>query len=463
MNAMYDYIIVGSGAAGGLLAYNLSAAGAKVLLLEAGPFLDKSSYPRDEAGGSSQLYWGGGVEFSQDAHMGFQRGRVVGGSTVVNQALMDRFDQLAFDDWREHSGGVEFFSLEAMIPHYEWVERRLALHTFQAHESNRNAKLFVKGCEALGYGWHFLRRGQRDCGFEQGNDCIGCLGGCHRGSKQSSLEAFIRPALEKGLVLQADTTVERLEIRAGAVRAFCRHQGSPQEFSAPQLILSAGAFGSTQLMLNSSFGRRHPTLGRYFSSHPQFMFFGLYDELVDAHKGQFQTVASKDAGFRQSGFKLENVFAGPSTTAMLFGPYGARHQELMRKYRYITCAECAVRDQNAGQIKVDRSGRLVVDKPLTEQDRGRMRQGTAALKEVLAASGAKEVIESPYYFGLHLMGGCRMGLDPATSVVDPEFHLHGSQNLIICDSSLFPSSPGINPCLTVMALARRLSMQLCGN
>ncbi len=72
------------------------------------------------------------------------------------------------------------------------------------------------------------------------------------------------------------------------------------------------------------------------------------------------------------------------------------------------------------------------------------------------------MIASPFYFGLHLMGGCRMGMDPNNSVVDPEFHVHGLDNLYICDFSLFPSSPGINPCLTVMALARRLGVQLCG-
>jgi choline dehydrogenase-like flavoprotein len=459
----YDYIIVGSGAAGGVLAYNLSAAGARTLLLEAGSYLDKSSYPRIEADGSAQLYWGGGMEFSQDARMAFLRGRVVGGSTVVNQALMDRFDELALDDWCDECGGIEFFNLEKLAPYYDWVEQHLALHTFQEYERNRNAELFVKGCEAEGFHWHYLRRGQSDCAFEKGNDCIGCLGGCHRGSKQSTLEAFIRKALDIGLKLQADTSVERLELQDGQVRVFCQHNGTAEEFTAAHVILSAGAFGTARLMYRSGFEDRFPALGKYFSSHPQFMFFGLYDEPVDAHKGEFQTVASKDPGFRKSGFKLENVFAGPATTAMLFSPYGVRHQELMRKYRYITCAECAVRDENAGQIKVNKKGRLVIDKPLTDQDSRRMRQGTDILKQVLAASGAKEVIESPFYFGLHLMGGCRMGLDPTKSVVDPEFHVHGLNNLYICDSSLFPNSPGINPCLTVMALARRLSVQLCGN
>jgi hypothetical protein len=173
------------------------------------------------------------------------------------------------------------------------------------------------------------------------------------------------------------------------------------------------------------------------------MFFGVYDEEVNAHKGMFQSVASKDASFRKRGFKLENVYAGPGTTAMLYGPYGQQHQAFMRNYRYMTCAEVAVRDENMGELKINNKGHLVIDKPLTDQDRRRMQDGTGVLKEILAASGAKQVIESPFYFGLHLMGGCRIGTDAERSVVDPDFRLRGFQNVYVCDSSIFPNAPAL--------------------
>jgi choline dehydrogenase-like flavoprotein len=176
----------------------------------------------------------------------------------------------------------------------------------------------------------------------------------------------------------------------------------------------------------------------------------------------FQTVASKDDRFRQRGFKLENVFAGPVSTALLFNGYGPDHAEFMRNYTRITCAEVAVRDENAGELLVDKKGKLTIKKPLTAQDRSRMQDGVSVLKEILAASGAKRVIESPHFFGLHMMGGCRMGVDPANSVVDPEFQVHGHKNLYIGDASLFPNAPGINPSLTIFALAQRLSDQLIG-
>jgi choline dehydrogenase-like flavoprotein len=126
----------------------------------------------------------------------------------------------------------------------------------------------------------------------------------------------------------------------------------------------------------------------------------------------------------------------------------------------MTCAEAAIRDENTGEITVDKKGRLVIKKVLTDQDRRRMKDGTNVLKEVLAATNPRQVIESPLYFGLHLMGGSRMGVDPADSVVDPDYRLRGYNNVYVCDSSLYPNAPGINPALTIMALAQRLSEQL---
>ena len=121
MSETYDYVIVGSGTAGGLLAHNLTQAGARCLLIEAGKNFRKETFPRLEGDASAQMYWGGGFELSHDASMAFLRGKVVGGGSIVNQGLMDRFDEVAFDDWRAESG-VDFFSLAAMEPYYDAVE-----------------------------------------------------------------------------------------------------------------------------------------------------------------------------------------------------------------------------------------------------------------------------------------------------------------------------------------------------
>ena len=461
MTVKHEYIVVGSGAGGGVVAYNLAQAGADCLLIEAGKYHTKETFPRNEADASAQLYWGGGLEFSADARMAFLRGKVMGGSTIVNQALVDRFDDLALDAWRDESG-VDFFTLDALTPYYDRVEDFLAVHIFEEQERNRNAQLFVKGCDALGYGWHFLHRAQGDCAYEKGNDCITCLSGCHRDSKQSTLITYIRQAEALGLKVQAETMVERVEPLGNGYKLYATSHGERVEFECEKLILAGGTLGTNHMLLRSGFGNQLPALGKYFSTHPQYMWFGVYDEEINAHKGMFQSVASKDDRFRQRGFKLENVFAGPVSTALLFNGYGADHEEFMRNYSRITCAEVAVRDENAGELVVDKKGKLMIKKPLTDQDHSRMKDGVSVLKEILAASGAKRVIESPHFFGLHMMGGCRMGVDPQKSVVNPEYQVHGYKNLYVGDASLFPNAPGINPSLTIYALATRLSDQLVG-
>jgi len=130
----------------------------------------------------------------------------------------------------------------------------------------------------------------------------------------------------------------------------------------------------------------------------------------------------------------------------------------------MACIEAAVRDQpEGGELDIDKKGNLVVRKTLTEQDLVRADKGIEAINNVFAAAGAKEVIDSPFYFGLHLMGGCSFGVDPMKSVINPDFQVHGHENIYVADSSVFPSAPGINPSLTIMTLSQRLGEQLLKN
>jgi len=459
---MYDFIIIGSGTSGGMAAYTLQSGGAKCLMLEAGKRFRREDFPIREAAYTPQLFWGGGADFTTAADMAILRGKCVGGGSIVNQALMDRFDDVALDDWRADTG-IEFFSRDGMAPHYDAAEANIIMQTIPPEWRNRNQELFIKGMDANGFHWHPLRRAQSDCGTTVGNDCLICLGGCHRGSKRSTMESFIPKAEEHGLEVRAETHVTQIEARPDGVTVHTRCNGRADKIEARRVVLAAGALGTTELLLKSGFKERYPALGTKFAMHPQFMNYAVFDEPVNAHRGALQGVASEDPHMRREGFKLENVFAPPIAVATVTQKTGRDLQEFMKNYSHLGCIEVAIRDENAGEMFLSNSGRLQINKPLTDQDRDRKRKGFEAIRKVFDVLKPREIVYGPMGFGLHSMGGCCVGQDPKTSVVNPEFALHHHPAVHCADISTFPNAPGINPALTVYAITHRMATGLLNN
>lgn len=456
----YDFAIIGSGVSGGRIAYELVAGGAKCILLEAGRAFDRHTYPAGEMGYTTQMFWNGGLEVSRDGRIGLLRGKCLGGTSVVNQADLNRFDQQALDLWCDRSG-IDFFTLEAMQPLYEHVEAGIPHGPIPPEHYNRNARLFTEGFDKLGYGWRPITRAQDDCRLDQGSDCIVCLGGCPRDAKQSTLITSIPAARQLGLEIETEFEVDSLEERNGSVHVRGMQRGEQREIEAAKVVLAAGAMGNTKLLFRSPrIARDLPALGSRFCCHPQFMTYALFAEPVDAHKGPLQSVESHDPRLRQAGIKLENVYAPPIATAMLIPGVREAHQAQMRKYRYFASLEVAICDEPAGRIRVDRKGRIRVDKPLTDADRAKLQRGYEIVEEFLAAVDPVDVVRCRQAYGLHLMGGCPIGVDPRASVVAPDFTVHGHPRLYAADSSIFPTAPGINPSLSIMALSHKASQMM---
>jgi choline dehydrogenase-like flavoprotein len=455
----HDVIVVGAGTSGLGVARDLAASGLDCLVLEAGGRYDRHTYPRTEADGSAQLFWGGGVELNTDSSLAILRPKVVGGGSIVNQALMDRFDDVALDDFREASG-VGFFTADEMAPYYDRAEANICLQTVPETYRNRNAEIFAEGFIRNGYQHAPLRRAQSDCHFEDGNSCIECLFGCRIDSKQSTAITALPRAEADGATLLPDVEVTRIEESAQGVKVTGLigkpgTQRTERTWTASRIVMAAGAIGNSSLLLRSGFGQGRPALGRGFYTHPQYMNFGVYDERVAAHDGPLQNYKSNDPGFRRQGFKLENVFAGPSSIALLIPGFGAAHQSRMRQYDHLACIEVCVRDTNPGRIRVNRKGNVVVEKKLNREDQRRREAGAAAIRNIFSSTGAREQIEGDMGIGLHLMGGCAIGTDPHRSVVNADFTLHGTSRIHIADSSIFPVAPGINPALSIAALSIR--------
>ncbi len=460
IHSTYDAIVIGAGISGSFMAHELALSGRKVLVLEAGSAFSRTTYPRKEIDSNSQLYWGGGIELNTSASIGILRPKVVGGGSIVNQALVDRFDEEAFSSWRKTSG-INDFSNEAMLPWYEKVESDLIINEIPAEYRNGNAKIFADGFKANGFTCAPLQRAQRDCQFADGNDCIECLSGCRIDSKQSMPVTKLRKALKAGSQLISDFEVmqikysDDLSLVGGKWR-----DGREYSFGAKKIIFASGAIGNSKLLLNNGFKNKLPALGKNFYTHPQFMVLGLYDKIINSHKGPLQSYKSYDRNFRIKGFKLENVFAPPVAISMLIPNFGIKHLNRMKKISQMACVEVAIRDTNPGEISVNRSGKVLIKKELNEVDEFRKQQGMNAIYAIFGTTGAREIIPGDVGIGLHLMGGCNIGTEASKSVTSPDFRIHGFKNMFVADSSIFPDAPGINPSLTIMALSKKAAAKI---
>jgi choline dehydrogenase-like flavoprotein len=447
-------VIVGAGVSGPFLAKEFCEAGLNVLMLEAGESLDKDTYPTKEIDSNSRLFWSGGLELNTRADLGILRPKVVGGGSIVNQALLDRFDDVALDSWKEVSQ-VDFFTRKSLDPWYDNAEAELCIQEIPEKWRNGNAQIFKEGCEKNGYGWAPLTRAQKDCRFEDGNDCIECLSGCRIDSKQSTAITVLTKARGKGLTLVSQFDVQVIRERNGVVTVEgVDRYGQRRSYRAGKLCLAAGAIGNSKLLLNSGFGRGNPNIGKNFFCHPQSMVLGIYDREIKSHKGPLQSLKSADVNFRANSFKLENVFAPPVAIGMLLPGVAMEHMSRMKELCHMACVEVAVRDKNPGQITVDSKGCHKIHKELSSQDIDTRHKGLEATYNILKSTGAREIVDGEFAIGLHLMGGLNMGADASRSVVNPEFRLHGQKNIFSADSSIFPNAPGINPALTIMALSK---------
>ncbi|WP_137939480.1 GMC family oxidoreductase [Chitinivorax sp. B] len=456
----YDAVIVGAGIGGSNVAAQLTEAGLSCLILEAGQYFSRNSYPRCELDGNAQLFWNGGLELNSDATLALLRPKVVGGGSIVNQALLDEFDEDALQSWHADSG-FPAFSVQGMLPWYHAAKATISVQTVPAEHANRNAQIFREGFERCGFHYAPLTRAQRGCHHEQRNDCIECLYGCRLDSKQSTPLTSLKRALKAGCQLLSACEATHIEEHRDGVTIHTKlADGRQLTFHGRRLVLAANAIGTSSLLLRSGFGRRLPMLGQRFYSHPQYMYFARYREPVNAHRGPLQSYKSADASFRRQGFKLENVFAPPIGSALLLPQRGTSHQAMMRDITHLASIEVAVRDTHPGRISLTNDGRIRIDKRLDAEDRGRAKAGREAVYQIFQSTGAEQVFDGRMGIGLHLMGGARIGNDAATACVGHDFRLFGSHAIHVADSSLFPNAPGINPSLTIMVLGRMAAQSI---
>ncbi len=482
-----DYVVVGSGAGGATAAATLARGGARVALVEAGPWRDPPDYPSSTYGAMRDLFDDWGTTLTRGrAFWPIVQASAVGGTTVINCAICVRTPGDIFAQWeREHGVGGDAMA-EKIWRHQEDLERELCVELVPDAAAGRSNELAMKGARAMGYDSHVMTRYAKGCvGSGQ------CLQGCKSLRKQSTNLNFVPEVLARGGDVVSSAPVDRILFegrRAAGVRGRFRHpatrrRGAPFVVRAKKAVLLGASVTRTPNLLARS-GVKSPALGKFFRAHPGTGVFGCYDDPVDMNVGATQGWAS--TAFRvDPGLKLETLSIPPEMVAGRLPGAGVLLMERLREFRHLAMWVHAVRAETIGSVGASLTGEPVVRYTLDRADMERFRKGMALVARTHFAAGARAVIPGvhglPYKLGpddvhlldegpldprryiavlSHLFGGAVIGADPARSVCDGRGRVHGHEGLLVVDASAIPTNLGVNPQHTIMGLARLWSEQL---
>jgi choline dehydrogenase-like flavoprotein len=486
-----DVCIVGSGAGGGVVAADLAARGMRVIVLEAGPGDQAADFGQRELESTQRLFLDSGLTATRDLGLSILAGACLGGGTAVNWQTSLRTPDNVRDEWTEKSG-CQWFTGERFDRATDFVWARSCVSTHESVVNANNASL-RRGCEALGYDWSPIARNSHGCDTTQ---CGYCTFGCRVGGKQSTTVTFLADAQRTGdtmiVARCAATRITMTNGRVTGVAAIARDEtGRETEVTvrAPTVVVAAGGIHSPGLLLRS--GLTLPELGRNLYLHPTSAVAGLYAERVEAWTGPPQTIVSNHftAISGNYGFRLETAPTHPGLLALSVPWTGARaHRRLMQRCAHASAIIALTRDASGGRVRVRRDGSTLIDYRPGRAEQSLIAQGIVAATRVHLAAGAEEVLtlhtngpslrqtkattprdvdafcerlarmplagNRSLLFSAHQMSTCRIGRDARTAVCDENGQVFGVRGLFVADASAFPASIGVNPMITVMALAK---------
>jgi choline dehydrogenase-like flavoprotein len=473
-----DVVVVGTGAGGAPLAASLAEKGLGVVLLEEGAHHGRAAFTGRPVDMMRRLYRRGGATVALgNTIIPIPLGRGVGGTTLINSGTCFRLPETTLAEWRERSG-IDDLTADGLAPWYAAVERDLEVAPSSPAAIGRVGDLVARGCDALGWSHHPLARNAPGCDG-QGLCCFGCP----TDAKRSTNVSYVPAALSAGAMLVTGARVERVLLEGGravGVEALAS-SGRRLTARARAVVLACGALCTPVLLQRQRLGSRE--VGRNLSIHPATAALGVFDEEV----GGFAAVPQ---GYGVDEFHDEGLlFEGSSlplelTAAMTpgFGPaWTARMEEAQRCMLF----GFLVKDTSRGRVVAGPEGEARVFYWLNAEDRRRVRRGLGLLARLFLAAGAREVVPPVKGFptlrsiddvrrlertrlaarhvdltAYHPVGTCRMGVGPGRSVVDADHAVHGVPGLYVSDASVFPGAPGVNPQLTIMALALRAAERL---
>jgi choline dehydrogenase-like flavoprotein len=492
-----DVVIVGTGAGGGTAAEILCDAGLSVVLIEEGPLATSSDFRMRETEAYSQLYQESAARKTKDKAIGILQGRCVGGGTTVNWTSSFRTPAPTLEHWAREFG-IEGFGVANLAPWFERMEQRLGVAPWLV-APNENNEALRRGASVLGISTAEIRRNVKGC-WNLGY----CGMGCPTNAKQSMLVTTIPAALARGatLVTRARaSTIEQGNGRASALHCVGLDPGGADPTTrkitvrATTFIVSAGAIGSPALLIRSKAPDPHGVVGKRTFLHPTVVSAALMPDRVDGFSGAPQTLYSdhflEPPPDGPLGYKLEAPPLHPILVATALPGHGVAHANWMRQLAHMHVLIALMRDgfstrSPGGSVGLSDDGSPVLDYRLDEFFWDGARRALASMAEIQFAAGATSVmpLHAPAtkystwpeakagiaalaleplqtsVVSAHVMGGCPLGPDPRRAVTDLTGRHHYLENLYVFDGSLFPTSIGANPQLSIYGITAKLATAL---
>lgn len=490
-----DVAIVGSGPGGSIAAYRLAAAGARVVVLEEGGYHTRRDFRMQEEWSYPNLYQDHGNRATDDLSITVLQGRSVGGGTTVNWTTSLRTPATTLDFWKRKRR-VEGVTAEALSPHWDEIEKRLNVHTMEPAEINENNRALMEGARRLGYAFELLPRNVSDCMLS------GMCGlGCPVDAKQAMHLTYLPDAAAKGARVFSDCRVTRLvrsgrrvtEARAEVLDPSAdRPTGRTVTVRARTFVLAAGAINTPRLLQRSAIPDHYKIVGRRTWIHPTLATAGHFDRRIEPYFGAPQTVGSRHFAVRpgKMGYFIETPPGQPMLAGLAHSGFGPGHRQAMKELPNTAVLIGLVIDgfldeEHGGTVAERAGGRLSFSYERGAALSEAMREAMKTMARVHLAAGAREVVtfhEPPLrirkesdlsaidaasvapnrcaLFTAHPMGGAPMGEDPGIAVVDSRLKHHLIDNLYVMDGSVFPTSLGVNPMISILGVASLAASEL---
>ncbi len=475
-----DVCVIGTGAGGAPAAKELAEGGLDVVMLEEGKRYtadDATARPREM---TARFYRDAGMTTTVgNVPILLPLGQTVGGTTLVNSGTCFRTPEPVLELWRERFGLEDMTSAE-LDPYFRRVERELNVAQVPADLAGKNAAVVKRGADALGWSGDFIYRNAKGC--------VGsgvCAFGCPTNAKQHTGITYVPRAWDAGAVTYSEVRAREIVIERGRARGVVATTagGGTVRVECDTVIVACGAIHTPLFLRSNGIGARSGQLGENLAIHPATAVRALFDEDVSMHKGVPQSYFIDE--FADEGIMFEGAAGPPDYLAMTFPFSRERHRELMLQFRKVSQFGVMVSDVSRGSVR-RRAGLTEIRYDLCQADVDAFVKGIELLVDLYWEAGAKRVFtpveggdeltqrtahplagrkirpSSLSLMAFHPLGTARADADPDRGVLDGRLAVHGVDGLYVSDASAVPSSLGVNPQITIMALATRLAYSLLG-